>query len=355
MEAHEPIVRTRVPLRISFGGGGTDVEPYVSQHGGATLSATITRYVHSSVSPRNGPHIHLESQDLNQISTFQVQDVPMFDGKLDLIKAVLLRINPDFRQGLHMRLQSDAPPGSGLGASSALVVAAILSMARLLGVYLTSADTAKLAYQIERNDLGIMGGYQDQYAAAYGGFNWTEYTAEGAFVAPLGLSRDVLMELEYNCLLWYTGETHTSGGILKEQISNYQTQAVDVLAHLQALKDIAVEMRAALQRGRLDDFGDLLDQTWQQKKRLASKISSDYIDTLYTEARKAGALGGKVLGAGGGGYLLVYAPEKRRPAILGALSQVGGSNGGPLHFDLSGPVTWTSRRMVARPYAFRMS
>lgn len=348
------VVRTRVPLRISFGGGGTDVEPYASQSGGVTLNATIARYVYSSVTPRDGGEVLLESEDMHISSAFHIQSIPLFDGELDLIKAVLARISPNWRRGLAMRLQSDAPPGSGLGSSSALVVSSILSIARLLSVFMGARDVARLAYQIERKDLGILGGYQDQYAAAFGGFNWTEYTKDGVFVTPLGIEPDVLMELEYKSLLWYTGDTHVSSGILQEQINNYEAGGISMADRLHRLKLLASDMRDALLRRQMDDFGGLLDAGWQLKKQLAHSISSDRIDELYATACQSGAIGGKVLGAGGGGYLLFYVPERARMHVMEALSRVGGYYGGPLHFDLTGPRTWNSEKFALSSAAFVM-
>lgn len=350
-----PVVRTRIPLRISFGGGGTDVEPYPSRYGGATVNATIAKYVYCSVTPTETEHIHLQSDDMNISRSFHMKSIPLFDGELDLIKAVLARISPDWRRGLSMRLQSDAPPGSGLGASSALVVASIMSLSRMLGVYLSPADVAQLAYQVERNDLGILGGYQDQYAAAFGGFNWTEYTSEGVYVSPLGIEADVLFELECKLLLWYTGVTHISGGILKEQIHNYETGGPQITDRLNSLKLMALDMRNLLLRRRLDDFGSLLDLAWQVKKQLAQSISSESIEEFYHAGRNAGALGGKVLGAGGGGYLLFYVPDESRKNVIESLSKIGGKYGGALHFDLTGPHTWTSPKFSNAIPAFLMA
>jgi len=347
-----PAVRARVPLRISFGGGGTDVAPYFLDHGGVALNVTIDRYVYCSLVPTRDETVRVTSLDYTQVTSFRVHELPVYDGNLDLVKAVLHRVDPAWRRGLDMLLQADAPPGSGLGTSSAVVVATILALSRLLGVYLTPEQVASLAYTVERQDLGIAGGYQDQYAAGYGGFNWMEFTREGVVVEPLGLKPDTLYELEYKLVLWFTGGTRLSAGILREQVGNYQEGRPTTVENLHRMKDLAVGMRRALARGATDEFGALLHESWQAKRKLASSITSAAIDELYQVARDKGALGGKLLGAGGGGFLLLYIPEGRRRAVLDALSRFSGTQGTAVHFDLSGPVVWTQNGFESPVPAF---
>ena len=338
-----PAVRARVPLRISFGGGGTDVLPYCAEYGGVALNVTIDRYVHCSIEPSEGPVVTVTSLDYNQATSFQVNQIPVYDGNLDLVKAVLARVNPSWRRGLSMLLQADAPPGSGLGTSSAIVVAAILALGRLLGVYLPAEQAAALAYQVEREDLGIVGGFQDQYAASYGGFNWMEFSADGVRVEPVPLSPATRYELEFKLLLWYTGHTRLSAGILAEQVGNYQAGRAETVAGLHRMKALAADMRQALMRGACDEFGALLDASWLAKRLLASPITNPRIDELYAAARSAGALGGKLLGAGGGGFLLLYVPETERRRVMDALARFPGTIGSAVHFDLGGPVAWSAR------------
>jgi D-glycero-alpha-D-manno-heptose-7-phosphate kinase len=343
------VVRSRVPLRISFGGGGTDVDPYASRHGGATLNATVARYVYCSVMPNDGGDIQVEVTHWERLAAGQ-EARPLSDRRL--AEAVVARINPGWKSGVHVSLRTEAPPGSGLGSSSALVVACIMSLARFLGVVLTPYQVADLAYRIERHDLGISGGYQDQYAAAYGGFNWTLYSGEGVKVYPLSLRPSVLRELELRLMLWHTGDTHLSGGILREQIRLYEDRQHVTLKRLHRMKALARLMRGALERGELDRFGRLLDASWREKRELAGNITNPQIDRLYETALRAGALGGKVIGAGGGGYLLFYVPESSRAQVIEALASDGGIYGGSVYFDLTGPITWTSDSFVPHIPAF---
>lgn len=346
----EPVVRTRVPLRISFGGGGTDVMPYAAQHGGVTLNATIARYVHCSVWPLTGRKMDVQVTNWDRVARSGDAGGP--DRDRLLVEAVLARINAHWKRGLAIHLHSEAPPGSGLGSSSAMVVACLLSLARFLGVVLSAQQVADLAYRIERIDLGVSGGLQDQYATAFGGINWTVYGANEVRVSPVFIRPSVMHDLELRLMLWHTGQTHLSGGILRDQIDAYERQDRDVLTRLNDMKALAAQMREALELGDLDGFGQLLDTSWKKKRNLTRAISNDLIDTLYTAGRGAGALGGKVIGAGGGGYVLFYVPERQRAMVIQELSKVGGHYGGSVYFHLGGPHTWTSEAFTPKASAF---
>lgn len=345
----EPVVRARVPLRLSFGGGGTDVDPYASLHGGITLNATIAKYVYCSIAPRRELEVDITNWDLLSRSS---NDYKGHSGDQTLVRAVLSRLLPHIHQGFRLQLLSEAIPGSGLGSSSSMVVAVILSLARYFGVVMTPAEVASLAYRVERTDLGVSGGYQDQYAAAFGGFNWTEYSEQGVSVRPLSIKPEVINELQLRLMLWHTGQTHLSGGILKQQIQAYEENEAETLARLAAMKEHALSMRAALELGNVDEFGYLLHESWNLKRGLAQNITSPYIDEMYTQALGAGATGGKLVGAGGGGFLLLYVPEPSRGSVIQALSSIGGSYGGSVYFDLSGPAIWTSAEYVGKMRAF---
>ncbi len=335
------VVRCRVPLRVSFGGGGTDVAPYSAEHGGVALSATIARYVVATVAPRGAPEVAVHSVDYRTTATFSIHGDPLYDGNLDLVKAVVHRVDPSWRCGLSVQLESDAIAGSGLGASSAVVVATILAVARVLGVQVEWRQAAELAYRVEREDLGIAGGYQDQYAAALGGLNWMEFGAGGQVaVEPVAVAPDVLEELECRLILWFVGKTRVSGGILARQIRNYEQGRGPTRAALDEAKAVAYDLRRALVRGRLDDFGSLLHDGWLAKRQFATGVTDPTIDSLYAAARSAGALGGKILGAGGGGFLLLYVPDSRRSRVLEALERVAGARAPRLLFDPRGPRTW---------------
>ncbi len=334
------IIRSRVPLRMSFAGGGTDVPPYPETHGGVVLCAAIDRFAYASLTATGpGTPFVAESLDYDVTASYRDESHLVFDGELDLLKASLRRLAPDEVGGAHLFMHSDAPPGSGLGSSSAMTVAIVGALSRWLDQPLTEYETAQLAVMIERGDLGIQGGLQDQYACTFGGFNFIEFHHDAVVVNPLRINPETILELEYTLLLVFTGETRRSDGILARQIANYTSPTGEVHDALQELKDITLDMKRALLQSRLDNFGALLHAGWENKKRLASGITNPGIDTMYEAAIRAGAIGGKVLGAGGGGYLLLSCPATRRHAVARACEAQGGSPV-PFLFEATGLCTW---------------
>lgn len=331
------IIRAKAPLRVSFAGGGTDVPPFPEREGGLVLSATINRYAYGALAPRADANIGLESVDFGMSLSYANDDALEFDGQLDLAKAAIRRMG---RGGFDLFLHSGAPPGSGLGSSSAVMVAIIGLLKEFHGQALTDYDIAQLAYDLERRDLGIQGGLQDQYAATFGGFNLIEFEADRVIVNPLRISPDVVHELEHNMLLCYTGKTRSSDHIIEHQTSRWTGGDEDALAGLRRGKELALAMKNALLQRRLNDFGSLLGSAWEEKKRLSSKISSEFIDTAYEEAIKQGALGGKVTGAGGGGYMLFYCPFQRKHRVAEALTAMGGQVT-EFEFTPHGLTTWS--------------
>ncbi len=336
------IIRSKAPLRISFAGGGTDVSPYVEEKGGVVLSTTIDKYAYTSLRLRDDKSITVQSLDYDIMAKYHVDDDLPYDGELDLVKAVIKNMTNGNGQGLDFFMHSDAPPGSGLGSSSTVVVALIGLIQRWKHLPLTNYDIAELAYQIERIDLGIKGGMQDQYAAVFGGFNFIEFSESAVIVNPLRIEPDILNELQYSLLLCYTGRTRLSGNIINTQVDNYVRGENDVLVAMDELKNITIDMKNALLQGHLNDFGALLNEAWINKKKMASQITSSTIDILYETARKHGALGGKILGAGGGGYLLVYSPFDRKHIIAEELEKLGGQVV-EFTFDFHGLTTWEVR------------
>ncbi|MCL4534264.1 MAG: GHMP kinase [Bacteroidetes bacterium] len=332
------IVRSRAPLRLSFCGGGTDVPPYPEERGGVVLSTTINKYAFASLVPQAGADLKVTSLDYDTIAKYHLEDGLVYDGELDLVKAAVHRLNPE-RQGLDLFIHTDAPPGSGLGSSSAMAVALVGAFQRWRRLPVMAYDVAELAYRIERVDLGIKGGMQDQYAATFGGFNFIEFRGDDVIVNPLRIEPSLLDELEYRLLLCYTGKTRLSAHILDRQINAYVGKHGEVVRALDAMKDLAIQMKNALLLGRLDAFGELLDVAWGHKKKLDAQISNDQIDELYELARKNGALGGKILGAGGGGYLLLYCQFDRKHKVAEALERIGGQVV-DFGFDLRGLQTW---------------
>jgi len=332
------IVRSRAPLRISFAGGGTDVPPYPQERGGAVLSVTINKYAYASLLPTDEDAITVQSLDYDVVAKYHTAEDLAYNGELDLVKATIRRLAVE-KHGLRLFLHSDAPPGSGLGSSSTLVVALVGLFRHWLRQPLTDYQIAELAYQIERVDLGIKGGMQDQYAATFGGVNFIEFYDKAVIVNPLRVSPDRLNELEYCLLLCYTGQSRLSAHIVERQTESYIQKKEAVVRALEAQKEMAIQMKNALLQGRLDDFGDLLHQAWQSKKQLDPAITTPQIDEMYTAARQAGAIGGKILGAGGGGYLLLYCPFDRKHVVAATLERLGGQVV-DFGFDWRGLQTW---------------
>lgn len=333
------IIRSKAPLRVSFAGGGTDISPYVEERGGVVLCATIDRYAVSSLQVREDKKLTVHSLDYDLQARYNVDERLPYDGELDLLKAVINSMCSGNSQGLDFFMHSDAPPGTGLGSSSTMVASLIGAVKHWQRLPLTDYDVAELAYHIERKELQIAGGMQDQYAAVFGGFNLIEFSASGVIVNPLRVPSATLNELQYNLLLVYTGKSRLSGNIITTQVDNYKRGEEEVVAALDELKAITFEAKNALLTGRLNDFGALLHEGWKNKKKVAAQITTSNIDQLYDTARRHGALGGKILGAGGGGHLLIYCPFDKKHIIAEKMEQAGGQVVN-FAFEKHGLQTW---------------
>ena len=325
------ILRSKAPLRISFAGGGTDVSPFPEQEGGAVLNCTIDKFAYATLEAIPDGHgvTSVESLDYNVSAAFQRPSDLFFDGKLDLVKAALRILCPPGAQrgttdSLKLFIHSDAPPGTGLGTSSTMCVALVGAFQHYLREKWTSYDVAELAYKIEREELGIKGGRQDQYTAAFGGFNFMEFHKNRTIVNPLRIHPEVANELAYRLLLCYTGTSHYSGDIIEQQQKSYVEKRKDTVEALDATKRLAIDMKNELLRGNIDEMGRLLDEGWQLKKRFTEGISNARIDAFYSRAREAGALGGKLTGAGGGGYILLFCDFQRKAQVAKAVADAGG-------------------------------
>lgn len=333
------LVRAKAPLRISFCGGGTDVPPYPERFGGCVLSSTIDKYSYVTLRHRDDRDVVIRSLDFAVSVRYDRSTQSRPDEKLALVHAIIDRFDA---HGVDVYVHSDAPPGSGLGSSSSMVVALCAAFAHWSGRDLSRYDLAALAVEIERDDLQIVGGLQDQYAAVFGGFNYIEFRADEVVVNPLRLSEETLNELHYHLLLCYTGGTRLSSHIVADQtrgVVESEAAVIDSLAHLKVLTD---RLKATLLTDRIDQFGAQLHEAWIHKQRLSGAITNAHIDTLYRAAREAGAWGGKLLGAGGGGYLLVCTPFTRRTAVATALSEAGGQIV-DFQFDSAGVRSWSAR------------
>jgi D-glycero-alpha-D-manno-heptose-7-phosphate kinase len=315
-------IRSTAPLRISFVGGGTDFPHYYERHGGAVLSSTIDHAARVAISPRSDRQVRIRSLDLGHLVEYHLGEGPVFDGVMDLPKAAIERFGAD--AGMDVDIASDAPPGSGLGGSSALVTACVGALALLTGRSMTPAEVAGLSYAIEREDLGIAGGWQDQYAAAFGGFNLLEFGPDGARVVPLDLPAERLDTLRSQLMLCYTGAVRTDLGLIDTQVRLFREGREDTIVGMKQLHEMAYEMRDAVAAGDVAALGGLLAEAFESKKRMNPHIAEGTaIERLLTLAHEAGAAGGKVCGAGGGGYLLLACVPERQPAVRAALEPQG--------------------------------
>jgi D-glycero-alpha-D-manno-heptose-7-phosphate kinase len=338
MGEKKQLIRSKAPLRISFAGGGTDVPPYCDEQGGAVLNSTIDRFAYCTISPRKDSEITIRSLDYGLVEKWRANgDMLRYDGNLDLIKAVLNHFEVD--RGFDMFLHCDAPPGSGLGSSSTVVVSIIGAMAEWLNEPMSQYDIAGLAYFLERKELGLAGGKQDQYASVFGGFNYMEFKGQETIVTPLRVKTDILNELHYQLLLGNTGKTRDSSGIIHSQTEGYLNRNEQVVEALERTKQLAKETKDALLRGNIRQIGELLNESWEYKKQFTSRISNDRIDSIYKAALANGAIGGKISGAGGGGFMFFICEYDRKHTVANELTKLG-VDIVTYNFDKYGLQTW---------------
>ncbi len=338
------IYRSKAPLRIGLAGGGTDVSPYSDLYGGAILNATLSLYANATIEPLAEPKIIIEAIDRNETEEYDWAPQLPITGKLDLLKGVYNRVQQDYgikEQGFKLATYVDAPAGSGLGTSSTLVVAIIGAFAEMLRLPLGEYDMAHYAYEIERKDLGLAGGKQDQYAATFGGVNFMEfYGGDKVIVNPLRVKEQHLFELENNLLLYYTATSRESAEIIRKQSKNVTEKKEKSIEAMHQLKQQAQMMKEALLKGRLNEIGEILDFGFQQKRKMADGISNQLLEDIYETAKKAGATGGKISGAGGGGFMIFYCPVNTKYKVINSLMNFGGQM---RHYQFveHGLKTWT--------------
>ena len=315
-------VRATAPLRISFVGGGTDLPHYFERHGGAVLSATIDHVVRVTITPRRDRQVRVRSLDLGHLVEYHLDEGVEYDGEMDLAKAAIDRIGVD--RGVEMTIESEAPAGSGLGGSSALVTAVVGALAALNGTSMSADELARLAHAIERDDVGIAGGWQDQYASAFGGCNLLEFSGAGVSVTPVRADPGTLERLRRNLLLCYTGGVRRNVGLIDRQISLYRQGREETILGMKQLHEMAYSMRDALEAGEPDRLGAMLRDAFEAKRRMNPHVAEGTpIEAMLGAAQAAGATGGKICGAGGDGYLLVYALPEVQPELRGALEALG--------------------------------
>ncbi len=338
------IYRSKAPLRIGLAGGGTDVSPYSDLYGGAILNATISLSAYASIEPLTENKIIIEALDRNEQQIFDWAPALPIDGTLNLLKGVYNRIQKDYGMpagGFRLSTFVDAPAGSGLGTSSTLVVAVLGAFIEMLKLPLSEYDAAQYAYHIERDDLQLAGGKQDQYAATFGGVNFMEFhEADQVLVNPLRIRPEYLHELESNLVLYFTDSSRESADIIKEQVKNVNNKNEKSIEAMHHLKEQAKMMKEALLKGRLDEIGRILDYGFQQKRLMAQNISNSKIESIYDAAKAAGATGGKISGAGGGGFMIFYCPGNTRYAVINTLNNFGGGVK-KYSFTKYGLTSWT--------------
>ncbi len=327
--------RARAPLRIGLAGGGTDVEPYASQERGAVFNTTINRYAYCTITPTGDHSMSVHSTDYGKYEAPLDGGPLVLDGNMDLIKAVTNHFG--ITDGFKMFLQSEAPPGSGLGGSSTVIVSIIAATCEWTGVKLTSNQMAQLAYKLEREVIGLKGGKQDQYAAVFGGFNFMKFGPNGVNVNRVKIHEDTVNELQYCSLLCYLGNTRESADIIESQVTKFNKgqnkEALD------RTKELAVSMYEAIERGDIHEAGEILDQSWVYKKQFSSKVSNQHIDSMYEAAKKAGAIGGKVSGAGGGGFMYFICDYDRKYYVAQELGRMG-AKVTDFMFEPQGVTSW---------------
>jgi len=338
------IIRSKAPLRLGLAGGGTDVTPYSDLYGGATLNATINMYAYATILPASDGNIVIRSLDKDERYETRSCEVLTLDGKLDLLKGIYNRIVKDYTHtALSFELSTyvDAPPGSGLGTSSTLVVAVLGAFAEWLNLPLGEYDLARLAYQIERVDLQMAGGKQDQYAATFGGINFMEFFKDDkVIVNPLKVRSIYLNELSHNLVLYNTKTSRVSSAIIERQARNILENKTKYIEATHQLKKQATMMKEAILKGEIDQIGEVLDFGWKYKKQIASGITNHLIDSIYEAAIGSGATGGKISGAGGGGFMFFYCPNNTRYEVIESLRKFGGTSH-RYEFTTAGMTAWT--------------
>lgn len=338
------IIRARAPLRLGLAGGGTDVSPYADVHGGYVLNATIDRYAYAVIKTLEGPQVRFVATDQQATAVHPLSESLSPDGKLDLHRAVYNHMIRHYNGGRPLALElstfCDAPAGSGLGSSSTLVVVMIRAFTELLNLPLDDYTIASLAYQIERIDCGLQGGRQDQYSATFGGFNFMEFYGEQRTVInSLRIKNWVICELEASLVLFYTGVSRDSAKIIADQSNNVKSGMHDAVEAMHGIKREALVMKECLLRGDFAGIVNSMRAGWESKKRSATTVTNPMIDEIYESSMGAGALAGKVSGAGGGGFMWFFVPTERRMDVIRSLTRFKGQVSN-CHFTKHGTQAW---------------
>ena len=335
------IIRSKAPLRLGFAGGGSDVSPYSDLYGGLILNATINLSAYCTIETREGETVRVDAYDCD--THLECPLGADLLGAPDLIRGVYRRIVKDFGPvpgAFRITTYNDAPAGSGLGTSSTMVVCILKCFAEWMNLPLGDYETARLAYEIERKDLALAGGKQDQYAAAFGGFNYMEFHQDDVVIVnPLKIKSWIVDELESSLVLYYTGRSRSSAAIISEQQKNTSSGNATAIEAMHRIKQSAIDMKLALLQGDMAAFAKILGQAWEDKKKMADAITNPMIQEAFDVAMKAGAIAGKVSGAGGGGFMMLMVNPTRRVEVIEALSALPGKVV-PFQFTDKGAVAW---------------
>lgn len=331
--------RARAPVRISFGGGGSDLTHYFVDEGGAVINTTISLYSHATLRVRNDEQVIIHSRDLGEsLHAHDLQAVFSQKGKFGLVQALLKAVHPDF--GFELFLHSDFPMNSGLGGSAVVSASVLGCFNQFRQDQWDLHELAELAFQAERLYLGVAGGWQDQYATVFGGFNFMEFRMDQNIVHPLRIHPDILLELEESLVLCDTGTPHDSGDIHQDQ--RQEMRKDNVRQKVQSNVELTYRMRNHLLRGRLLQFGQCLHEAWQFKRQFSGKISNSRLDRIYENALNHGAISGKLLGAGGGGFFIFYVPPFRKHELINNI-EAAGLKIHPFRFEQDGLRAWSTR------------
>ena len=323
----------RAPMRISFGGGGTDLEAYYAKYEGVVISTAINKYFYAIITTDESDDLQVISADYRSLFRHSPYNDLFWNGDLALPKAILHQFG--IRRGINLFVASEVPPGTGLGSSSAAAVTLVRAISTLVEQPMTKQQVAELACSIEIEKMGMPIGKQDQFASAFGGLNKITFTSEGVTVEPLSVTPKVRQTLERRLMLFFTGSSRESTSILQHQRASTANRDAAVLQALHKLKQVASDVQVCLENEDLDEFARLLHYSWQEKRRLAPNLSTGFIDECYELALRHGAMGGKITGAGGGGFLMLYCHEQKQEEVTHALEERGLKRMN-FHFDQQG-------------------
>lgn len=330
------IVRSKAPLRIGLAGGGSDVSPYSDIYGGIVLNATINLYAYCTIEETDDGHVTIQSYDDECFESFPLSRELATEGKALLLKGSYNRVMKDYNiplKACKITTYNDAPAGSGLGTSSTMVVAILKAFVEWHSLPLGDYEIARLAYEIERKDLNLSGGKQDQYAAAFGGFNYMEFLKDDmVIINPLKVKRWIIDELEASMVLYFTGRSRSSAAIIDEQKRNITSGNMISIEAMHRIKQSAVDMKLAVLKGDMHEFSRIIGQAWEDKKKMAGGITSPVIEEAFAVATEVGATAGKVSGAGGGGFIMFFVEPTKKKAVIEALRRLDGFT---LHFNFT--------------------